>query len=347
MVVVICGTVRADVELLAGDLHAAEVTLREQCELPRSHARSRSPGGEGSQARRDASTGKGASTRPSSGLGVSRANAASDDQSAQLILGPVEAKLQARRGRRTHEARELAEESPAARRRHRWPEPDRGNATRPRRGSTRRRACTAKRSARSKKRSSSSTQRGTSSERPTLASLLEDRGAQHRRTRPALRASFQCPGCRALPALGPPSACAISGAASASRPTASTTSVRCSEVTWRMIPSSRDSCVRRSRSIRALTARPRAANSWLTAGVVYVEPCRRGLGEDGLVVRGQRVSCADDRRDRLERHLQWSRMSEGKRSGAGVDDAEGVRCSSSGCHAGSQPSARKRSIAAR
>ena len=62
-----------------------------------------------------------------------------------------------------------------------------------------------------------------------------------------------------------PSAYATSGAASASRPTASTTSVRCSEVTWRMIPSSRDSCVRRSRSIRPLTARPRATNEPLIA----------------------------------------------------------------------------------
>ena len=41
-------------------------------------------------------------------VGVSRSNAASDDQSAQLVLGPVEAKLKARRGG-VLEGRELAE----------------------------------------------------------------------------------------------------------------------------------------------------------------------------------------------------------------------------------------------
>src|SRR5262245_2319690 len=39
--------------------------------------------------------------------------------------------------------------------------------------------------------------------------------------------------------------------------------VRCILVTWRIVPSSRDSCVRRSRSIRPLTAQPRAANDRL------------------------------------------------------------------------------------
>jgi len=102
-----CGTVKADVELLAGDLVAAERTLREQCEyLEREHDRTHLAVRAAKLAealyrqRRLDEAGEWA--------GVSRANAASDDQSAQLILGSVEAKLLARRGA-VAEARRLAE----------------------------------------------------------------------------------------------------------------------------------------------------------------------------------------------------------------------------------------------
>ena len=66
------------------------------------------PSGRPSSPRR--STGKGASTRPSTGPTCRGANAASDDQSAQLILGSVEAKLLAsaeatRRGSRARARR--------------------------------------------------------------------------------------------------------------------------------------------------------------------------------------------------------------------------------------------------
>ncbi len=106
--VVHCGTVRADVELLAADLGAAERTLREQCEhLERIHDR----------AHLAVRAAKLAETmyrqqrfdEAEEWAAVSRANAASDDQSAQLILGPVEAKLLAKRGA-IHDARELVEE---------------------------------------------------------------------------------------------------------------------------------------------------------------------------------------------------------------------------------------------
>ena len=106
--VIHCGTVRADIELLAGDLAAAEQTLREQCEyLERTHDR----------VHLAVRAAKLAETTYRSGdldeaarwVAVSRANAASDDQSAQLVLGAVEAKLLARSGS-VHEARTLADE---------------------------------------------------------------------------------------------------------------------------------------------------------------------------------------------------------------------------------------------
>jgi DNA-binding SARP family transcriptional activator len=92
-----CGTVRADVELLAGDLVAAEQALREQCEYlaqenDRTHLAVRAAKLAETlyrQARFD---------EAAEWAGVSRANAASDDQSAQLTLWSVDAKLLAREG---------------------------------------------------------------------------------------------------------------------------------------------------------------------------------------------------------------------------------------------------------
>ena len=104
-----CGTVRADVELLAEDFAAAESTLREQCEhLERAGDRAH-------LAVRAAKLGEamyrqGRLDEAEHWTAVSRASAASDDQSVQLVLGPVEAKLLAQRGATT-EARELAEET--------------------------------------------------------------------------------------------------------------------------------------------------------------------------------------------------------------------------------------------
>ena len=107
--IVFCGTVRADVELLAGDLHAAEATLREQCKyLER----------KGDRAHLAVRAGKLAETLYRQGrldeaehwADVSRSAAASDDLSAQLILGAVEAKLLAAKGE-VDDARELCEEN--------------------------------------------------------------------------------------------------------------------------------------------------------------------------------------------------------------------------------------------
>jgi DNA-binding SARP family transcriptional activator len=106
--VVICGTVRADVELLAENLLAAETTLREQCEhLERVHDRAHLA----VRAAKLAETlyRQGRLDEAERWAGVSRANGASDDQSAQLVLVPVEAKLKTRRGALA-EGRELAEE---------------------------------------------------------------------------------------------------------------------------------------------------------------------------------------------------------------------------------------------
>jgi len=108
-VAVFCGTARADAELLAGDLDAAEATLREQCEFfERAHHR----------AVLSVRAAKLAETLYRQGrfddawhwATVSQANGASDDQSFQLLVLPVEAKLRARQGGLT-EARRLAEEA--------------------------------------------------------------------------------------------------------------------------------------------------------------------------------------------------------------------------------------------
>jgi DNA-binding SARP family transcriptional activator len=108
MAVVISGTVRADVELLAGDLHAAEVTLRKQCEYlermqDRAHLAVRAAKLAETMYR------QGRLDEAERWVAVSRSNAASDDQSAQLVLGPVEAKLLARKGVLA-EGRKLAEQ---------------------------------------------------------------------------------------------------------------------------------------------------------------------------------------------------------------------------------------------
>ncbi len=88
-------TVKADIELLAGDLTAAERTLREQCDyLERTH----------DKAHLAVRAAKLAETmyrqerldEAKHWAVVSRRNAASDDQSSQLVLAPVEAKLLAR-----------------------------------------------------------------------------------------------------------------------------------------------------------------------------------------------------------------------------------------------------------
>jgi tetratricopeptide (TPR) repeat protein len=102
-----CGTVRADIELLAADLPAAEETLREQCAfLERTHDRSHLA----VRAAKLAETlyRQDRLDEAEEWASVSRANAASDDRSVQLVLGPVEAKLLARRGAAA-EARERAE----------------------------------------------------------------------------------------------------------------------------------------------------------------------------------------------------------------------------------------------
>jgi DNA-binding SARP family transcriptional activator len=103
-----CGTMRADIELLSGDLDSAERTLRDQCEYlermqDRTHLAVRAAKlaevmyrqGRPDEAKRWAA--------------ISRTNAASDDLSVHLILGSVEAKLLARKGE-VLEARELADD---------------------------------------------------------------------------------------------------------------------------------------------------------------------------------------------------------------------------------------------
>jgi DNA-binding SARP family transcriptional activator len=108
-VAVFCGAARSDVELLAGDLEAAEVTLRHQCEyLERI----------GNRITLAARAAKLAETLYRQGrfddaehwAAVSRANIASGDTSEELLLLPVEAKLHARRGLLAN-ARNLAEEA--------------------------------------------------------------------------------------------------------------------------------------------------------------------------------------------------------------------------------------------
>ena len=106
--VIHCGTIRADVEFLAMDFSAAEQTLREQCAYleaiaDRAHLAVRAV------KLADAIFRQGRFDEAEEWAAVSRANAASDDQSTQLMLGSLEAKLLAKRGA-IHEARELVEE---------------------------------------------------------------------------------------------------------------------------------------------------------------------------------------------------------------------------------------------
>ena len=108
-VMVHCGTVRADVELLAGELEAAEATLREQCEY---FERTRNRGTLAVRAAKlaEALYRQGRLEAAEQWAGVARSNTSSDDQSALLVLRPVEAKLLARRGELS-EARDVAEET--------------------------------------------------------------------------------------------------------------------------------------------------------------------------------------------------------------------------------------------
>ncbi len=108
-VMVFCGTVRADVELLAGELEAAEATLREQCEF---FERMRNRGTLAVRAAKlaEALYRQGRLEDAEQWADVARSNTSSDDQSALLVLGPVEARLLARRGELS-EARDLAEEA--------------------------------------------------------------------------------------------------------------------------------------------------------------------------------------------------------------------------------------------
>jgi DNA-binding SARP family transcriptional activator len=106
--VVHCGTVRADIEFLAGDHEAAEHTLREQCAFLEgihdlAHLAVRAAKLAEALYRQDRFA------EAEHWVEVSRANAASDDQSAQLVLGPVEVQLLARRGL-VSDARHLAED---------------------------------------------------------------------------------------------------------------------------------------------------------------------------------------------------------------------------------------------
>jgi len=104
--VVVCGTVRADVELLAGDLDAAEATLREQCEhFERVHDRAHLAVRAAKLA--EVLYRQGRLDECENWLVVAGSSAASDDQSAQLIIGAVKAKLLAIRGE-IAEARSLA-----------------------------------------------------------------------------------------------------------------------------------------------------------------------------------------------------------------------------------------------
>jgi predicted ATPase len=104
-----CGTVRADIELLAMDLAAAEATLREQCEFfERTHDRSHLAVRAAKLA--ESLYRQGREAEAEQWTEVARLNAASDDQSAQLILGSVVSKLLARKGVLA-EARNLAEET--------------------------------------------------------------------------------------------------------------------------------------------------------------------------------------------------------------------------------------------
>ena len=108
-VAVFCGAVRSDVELLAGDLEAAETTLLDQCKY---FERTRHRLGLAARTAKLAETlyRQERLDDAEHWAAVSRANAASDDTSEQLLLLPVEAKLRARRGSLS-DARELAEQA--------------------------------------------------------------------------------------------------------------------------------------------------------------------------------------------------------------------------------------------
>jgi hypothetical protein len=104
-----CGTVRADIELLAGDFGAAEQTLRDQC------AYLESVGDRAHLAVRAAKLAEALYRQEQfdeaeEWAALSRANAASDDRSCTVILGLVEAKLRAWRGEGS-QARRLADET--------------------------------------------------------------------------------------------------------------------------------------------------------------------------------------------------------------------------------------------
>jgi tetratricopeptide (TPR) repeat protein len=107
--IVFCGTVRADVELLAGDLGAAEETLREQCEhfqRVNDHAHLAVRAAKLAEALYR----QGRLDEVRSWTNLARSSAASDDSSAQLVIRPVEARLLAHDGKLS-EARKLAEET--------------------------------------------------------------------------------------------------------------------------------------------------------------------------------------------------------------------------------------------
>jgi len=104
-----CGTILADIELLANDYSAAETTLREQCEFfkkmaDRSHLAVRAA------KLADALLRQGRFEEAGDWAAISRSNAAADDQSAQLVLRSVDARLLARRGL-VADARALAEDT--------------------------------------------------------------------------------------------------------------------------------------------------------------------------------------------------------------------------------------------
>jgi hypothetical protein len=108
-VAIFCGVARSDVELLAGDLEAAEATLRDQCEY---FERIRNRITLAARAAKLAETlyRQGRLDDAEHWAAVSRANTASDDTSQELLLLPVEAKLRARRGSLS-DARALAGEA--------------------------------------------------------------------------------------------------------------------------------------------------------------------------------------------------------------------------------------------
>jgi tetratricopeptide (TPR) repeat protein len=106
-VAVFCGAARSDVELLAGDLDAAEAMLRDQCEY---FDRTRMRIALAARAAKLAETlyRHGRLDDAEKWATVSRANIASDDTTEQLRLLPVEAKLLARKGS-TSDALQLAD----------------------------------------------------------------------------------------------------------------------------------------------------------------------------------------------------------------------------------------------